>query len=58
MKKLIFIAAIVLTACNSPKTVEPTNLDSTSVDSITVKNLDSVSKKVVDTAKAIDTSKK
>ena len=43
MKKLILVAAVVFTACGSPKTQE-TNCDSTSVDSTHV-----------DTTKVIDT---
>ena len=33
MKKLIFVLAVALTACNSPKAVEPATADSTAVDS-------------------------
>ena len=50
MKKLIFVLAVALTACNSPKAVEPATTDSTSVDSCKACVADS-SKSIVDTIK-------
>jgi len=50
MKKLLFVLAVALSACNSASTEAPSISDSTNVDSISVKAVDSLN---VDSSKSI-----
>jgi len=55
MKKLLFVLAVALSACNSASVEAPAVSDSTSVDSISIKAVDSLkvdsSKSIIDTIK-------
>jgi uncharacterized protein YcfL len=55
MKKLLFVLAVALSACNGSSTGEVVSNDSTSVSIDTIKSIDSI--KVIDSS-IIDTLKK
>ena len=55
---MIFMVAVALTACNSASVEAPAVADSTNVDSISVKIVDSVNAKVDSSKCIIDTIKK
>jgi hypothetical protein len=58
MKKMIFMVAVTLSACNSASVETSAVADSTNIDSISVKIVDSVNTKVDSSKSIIDTIKK